>query len=75
MTYDKFPASYHSKYYSAPSFTSKSCALSKDFGEESVSVLATFEGVDTLSADELTTKITDEIKALLSTLGINPTSS
>ncbi|KAK2079418.1 hypothetical protein QBZ16_003110 [Prototheca wickerhamii] len=75
MTYTKFPASYHSKFHSAPSFTSKSCALSKDFGEDSVSVLATFDGTTSPSTAELTAKITSEIKTLLSTLGINAPSA
>ncbi|KDD76526.1 hypothetical protein H632_c194p0 [Helicosporidium sp. ATCC 50920] len=71
IVYEKIAPSFTSKHLSAATFKSKECAISKEFGTEEIKNLLTFDGHEKLDTQKLTEQISAELKALLSTLGVN----
>ena len=65
VVYAKTPATFTSKYKSAPTFTTKECIVSKTFGEPLVKVLYVFDGSDTSSIANLTSRVTSEMRDVL----------
>ncbi|KAL6774538.1 hypothetical protein ACKKBG_A25370 [Auxenochlorella protothecoides x Auxenochlorella symbiontica] len=68
IEFTKEPAVFVSKRKTPITFTSKYCNVNKTFGEEETTILYSFDGSKQLSVNDLTSKITDEVKQALSTL-------
>jgi hypothetical protein len=68
ISYAKTPATFTSKYKSAPAFVSKSCLIEKTFGEPDVRVLYVFDGASYPDMNELTAKVTQEVTQMMGTL-------
>ena len=68
ITYEKTPAIFLSKRKTPITFTSKTCNISKSFGEETTTVLYSFDGSKQLDAGDISAKVTEEVKQALSSL-------
>lgn len=68
ISYAKTPASFTSKFHSAPVFTSKECKVTKTFGEDVEKILFVFDGTKAPDMNALTSQITEEVKKVLGTL-------
>ncbi|KAL4427814.1 hypothetical protein ABPG75_001903 [Micractinium tetrahymenae] len=69
ISHTKKPATFTSKFHSAPSFTSKVCKVTKTFGEPVEKVLFVFDGTQAPDINALTAQITEEVKKVLGTVG------
>lgn len=70
ITHVKIPGNFSSKFHSAPKFVNKVCSVTKVFGDETSQVLFVFDGKTQLDVNTLSTRITEEVKNLLS--GVAP---
>jgi len=72
ITYNKIPANYSSKYKAAPTFSGKTCLLSKEYGETIQKVLFVFNGDDYPDIKNLTHQVAEEMKTVLGGITAGP---
>lgn len=68
ITYEKDPAVFLSKRKTPITFTSKTCNISKSFGEETDTTLYVFDGSKQLDASDISEKVTEQVKEALASL-------
>lgn len=72
IDYVKSPASFTSKYKTAPIFVSKECPIVKEYGEEIIKVLYVFDGTTYPNITKLTSEVTEQMRAIMGGLTAGP---